>query len=216
MAKPKRGPKKTNSTSVSLEEHLRRIATRQIPEREMAGLLHALLVSGGDTTRAHANQSFPAGRPADVDQTKNELRRLAKAAEDFANALWNLSAPAASAFANWDTLLTTARITAVVAAISASHCCEDLVAGTSVEPQLLSAQERLAYVAAHVFLVVTGTKPSRRTTTSGSQVAYGPFFEFLTEVFAVRGISASPENCAKVALKAMEKNRAKSAPILHS
>jgi hypothetical protein len=170
-----------------------------LPAEELDGLVRHLLVEGGEWTRGSA---APRSKPATAAATKKELDRVAKAAEALRLALDEMRGPAASVFRDVAGLVRRIQAIETIALHAEPREMPDDKPQEALDPT-----ERLALAAAHVFLAVSDDKPTRRTKIE--QKAYGPFLDFLAAVFRARGVSGSPENHAKVAIKIMEKSRRK-------
>ncbi len=182
------------------------IATEEVSQPQMAAGVHTLLVTGGDTDRRQSRKANPSAYSTSNLQTRKELLLVNKSAAQLHDALKQLHAPASAAFRDLASVRRGVRTIEIIAAYAAEQA-DDLVASTETVPMTMSPPEMLAMKAAYVFLTMRREAPTIRNQEG--QKAYGPFLDFLEKVFEIRGVTASPENCAKVALQSMERTQSK-------
>jgi hypothetical protein len=189
------------STLQELEEAILRIPTQKKPDEIRALLpfcIHALTGTGGDSRK----KVPPKPRPT------AELRRVQAAALEFCEAVRGLSPDAASVFSDTRSICEKVRIFGVVAGVTAGDPAS--IEKRDEQPATLPRIRppvALARDAAFVFAIVSGKDPGRSNdskvrerrgkVTAG---AYGPFMNFLSDVFEARRMKASPDNCAREAL----------------
>jgi hypothetical protein len=174
----------------------------QLSPTEIADVIRHLSVEGGSWRRRDAS---PRSKTVALQKSADELRRVASAAASLHDALASLHQPSAGVFHNIESLIRTARTVQIIAEGAAEEPPSE-VSASRYRDSSHDPEERLAVLAAHIFRDLTGSMPARRTKEQGG-VAYGPFHDFLSAVFKARGVTGSPENHAKIAIKAMEKNK---------
>jgi hypothetical protein len=138
--------------------------------------------------------------------TQNEIADFKQAAEKLLTATLALHAPARRALGLTDTL--SAR-----PGFALEEYLKDLIARSerSDVPELpknagrgrreVADEAKFTRELGKVFLLYTGNKPTIRTRDSE---VYGPFYEFVKDIFRILQISASPETRARAAVKDME------------
>jgi hypothetical protein len=169
-------------------------------EISLPSYVHALMVTGGD-----------GRKPLTPTATaiRSELDKVQRAAADLHIALKELSPQAAAVFRDIAALKRTARTIGIIAA--AASTADDVSEFANLEspkPVFVRPAVLLAHDAAYIFALVSGGRPTLRCSDGKK---YSPYLDFVTAIFAARGVKASPENSAKEALKllsVMEKSRA--------
>jgi hypothetical protein len=117
--------------------------------------------------------------------TQNEIADFKQAAEKLLTATLALHAPARRALGLTDTLSARPGF-----ALEAGRGRREVADEAKFTREL-----------GKVFLLYTGNKPTIRTRDSE---VYGPFYEFVKDIFRILQISASPETRARAAVKDME------------
>jgi hypothetical protein len=159
---------------------------------EMNRAVRQLLVSGGKARRKKPTPELQNAAAA--------LENIAKLADELKAAIADLH-PSISNFSPQarEDMRRRLHIVSVVARADLGPPVE--------EPAPVNSAQHLAYDAACIFLMTTGTKPG--ITNRPGRKAHGLFIEFLAKVFAARGVTASVEASARRAIDLMEFSRVK-------
>ncbi len=166
--------------------------------------VQSLLVNGGDGQRSRRRPSTRA--------MFAELDKVANSAQALLDALNALHPESASYFRDIFQIARQVRIINIIASHSSSALKEGNKSPFSKLPSARKGfrpSESLAYSAALIFAAVTGEEPGFTTTerldsSSPHKGVSGAFYDFLEEIFRIRGMRSSPENCGKVALAALK------------
>jgi hypothetical protein len=155
--------------------------------------IRPLLIEGGPTGKR-------ASPPATKQRIIADLKQIEQQASDLRMTLKNLHPSMAEIFRNLDQVRRTLHVLAVIARET------EVPDQPAALPKGTTAPQRLALVAAYVFIATTGRKPT--IINKAGQPAGGPFLEFLNAVFAARGVKSSHESSARWAISAINATNA--------
>jgi hypothetical protein len=186
-------------TADRLEAAIRKIipADRQASvEPFIPAAVHGLIVTGGQRRRRK-------GVKADTNQSA-ELKDVSQAAAKLLAALEAMQPRASARFKDVGALARAIRTIKIIADVGAPP-----ETSPQAVPQKVSgdpAPEKLAKEAARIYIFMTKAKITvtkcKDAGATGRSVS-SPFVDFLTEIFAIRGIRASIETCAEAAREAI-------------
>jgi hypothetical protein len=196
------GPAEHPNLQQLIETAVRRIIPnerRSIMEPLLPAAIHALCVEGGDGKRAE--------RSVSAQVTALELKKVLDAACKLQEAINDMHSAAASRFKNLAQLSRSLNILRAVAdapdeAFKGNEQVDRKTSG-------LRPSERLALTAALIFAQLTGKSPgitNVQPQIAGRPHTYlaGAYPEFLSEIFAARGMRGSVETAAKKALATLK------------
>jgi hypothetical protein len=186
-----------------IETAIRRIIPierRSVVEPLLPAAIHALCVEGGDGKRAE--------KSVGARTTARELKNVSDAARKLQEAINDMHSAAASRFKNLAALSRSLNILRAAAdapgeAFEGSEQADRKTSG-------LRPSEQLALTAAIIFTQLTGKSPgitNVQPKTAGTAHKYlsGAYPEFLSEIFAARGMKPSGmETAAKKALATLK------------
>lgn len=173
-------------TNLATQRH--RDGLPPIVEARIASCVHSLLKEGGD----HIRRKRPT-----IQQSQRQLEAVVKCARSLLDALDRLDAPGRTFLPQLEFATMQVENLEILAKIPTDRDLDAVHIPVAPSPS-----ERLALTCGYVFFVITGDMPTRRVH-DGS--VYGPFYDFVQQIFRARGVTASPENHVKWAIKAMEK-----------
>jgi hypothetical protein len=155
--------------------------------------IRPLLIEGGLTGKR-------ASPPATKQRIIGDLKQIEEQAAALRVTLENLHPSTAEIFRNLDQVRRTLHVLAVIARET------EVPDQPPALPKGTTAPQRLALVAAYVFIETTGQKPT--IINKAGQPAGGSFLKLLDAVFTARGVKSSRESSAKWAISAINATNA--------
>jgi hypothetical protein len=166
-------------------------------------------LTGIAVARMHPSAAPNAFAPANRVTCEAELALILSAADTMKRAIEELHEPTISALANVGVLRSDLHRWAIELREAVERAdVSDVPATLRRGRHRDDFAKRIAAYLASEFQFLTGCRPTMRVRTDAhaqSGTAYGPFLEFVTNVFRAMGIKAAPESFARAAVNTLKR-----------